>query len=189
MCPLSPSNRSGSCCTTRPCQPCCGSGWRPATFTSRWPRSLCRAKMVTRLRPQDSPCWGKHKCPHNPPQPWLPPDWKVHKRLHMCAYACVCVCLTSVFDLSWTVIVACCVYLQRPRTAPLHNYLLSYFFSFFVVVVLCTWPDRDWELQVISLTQSQAIIPACFYCFKVEKCSHCLSKSLNTATPGCALTT
>lgn len=61
--PLSPCVRSAWCCTTRPCPPCCGSGWRPGTFINRWPRSRRRARMVTRRRrPLNSSCWGERQC-------------------------------------------------------------------------------------------------------------------------------
>lgn len=102
MYPLSSHIRLGWCCTTHLCRPCCGSGWRPGTFINRWPRSLRRAKMVTRLRPLNSLCWSKHRCPRNPPEPWLLLDSKEHKhlcactQLHTCFCACVCVSVSNI---------------------------------------------------------------------------------------------
>lgn len=127
MYPLSSHIRLGWCCTTHLCRPCCGSGWRPGTFINRWPRSLRRAKMVTRLRPLNSLCWSKHRCPRNPPEPWLLLDSKEHKhlcactQLHTCFCACVCVSVSNIW-IALLLPLAVCV--------PLHKYLLSYFIFF-----------------------------------------------------------
>lgn len=164
---LSPCIRSGLCCTTRLCRPCCGSGWRPGTFTNRWPRSLRRAKMATHRRPLNSPCWGKHKNPCNPPQPWLPQDRKAHKQLcmwaHVFLYLCMRVCSRYFWSYLHSLCCLLCVYLQRPGTGSLHNYLLPYFiFS----SQYMTWL-RLWDVSR-SLTQSLAIsVPTCNYDFKL----------------------
>lgn len=130
MYPLSPCIRSGSCCTTRLCRPCCGSGWRPGTFINRWPRSLRRAKMVTRLRPLNSPCWGKHKCPRNPSQPWLLLEKYI--KSSVCVHMCFCawVCVTSIFDLSCTVTAACCVCIFRGQGL-VHCTIICFLILFF----------------------------------------------------------
>lgn len=108
MHPPSPNLRSGSCCTTRLCQPCCGSGWRRGTFINRWPRSLHRVKTLTRLRALNSPYWGKHRCPRNPSQPWMP--------------------LILFFGLF---LIASCVPLEA-KDSSLRSYLLSYFIFLYI---------------------------------------------------------
>lgn len=126
MHPPSPNLRSGSCCTTRRCQPCCGSGWRRGTFINRWPRSLHRVKTVTRLRALNSPCWGKHRCPRNPSQPWMPLN---RKFINICAHICVCVCVCGTF--LWSFLIASCVPLEA-KDGSLRSYLLSYFIFLYI---------------------------------------------------------
>lgn len=136
---LSPFIRSGSCCTTRLCPPCCGSGSRPGTFINRWPRSLRRAKMVTRLRPLDSPCWGKHKCHRNlEKEKYINSYLCVHT---VCVFVPLCVWRVFLIFLLLLLLLAVCVPLQRSGTGSLHNYLLSYFIFF-----VSTWPDWDCEM-------------------------------------------
>ncbi len=161
MYPLSPYVRSGSCFTTRLSRPCCGSGWRPGTFINRWPRSLRRAKMVTRHRPLNSPCWGKQKCPRKPPQPWLLLDGKVHKELCMCAYVFLCLCVWPVFLIfpALLLLLAVCVSSEG------RDWFIAQLFALSFLFFISTWPDWDCEMWT-SHTITGCSVPVCVYCFK-----------------------
>lgn len=138
MHPPSPNLRSGSCCTTRLCQPCCGSGWRRGTFINRWPRSLHRVKTVTRLRALNSPCWGKHRCPRNPSQPWMPLN---RKFINICAHICVCVCVWY-FSLVFFDCFMCACRGQGRFTAQLFAFLFHFF------CIYTTWPRLRYTVIV-----------------------------------------